>query len=54
MSTETQTTETRPAAKTPAFSTAEWLRAEVTLTLQRWMLVAAGFAAFVLVLVAFD
>jgi hypothetical protein len=54
MSTETETTETRPTAPAPAFSTSDWLRAEVTLTLQRWMLVAAGFAAFVLVLVALD
>lgn len=31
-----------------------WLRAPVTLTLQRWMLLAAGLAGFVLVVLALD
>lgn len=41
-----------PAAVARSF--ADWMRAEVTLTLQRRVLVAAGMAAFALLLIALD
>jgi hypothetical protein len=35
-------------------SVSDWLQTEITLTVSRWMLVAGGIAALVLLLVALD
>lgn len=46
---------TTPVAQGPkTVSVSDWLRTEVTLTVSRWMLVAGGLAALVLLLVALD
>ena len=47
------TSQTEDTAASPV-SVEAWLRAPVTLTLQRWMLLAGGLAALVLPLVALD
>jgi hypothetical protein len=50
------TTRSEPHAQTAraSFSAADWLRAEITLRMPRWMILAAGIAAFVLLLAALD
>lgn len=55
MSTNTENSETPPAPQAPAtVSPSAWLRMPVTLTIERWVLVAAGLAALILLLVALD
>lgn len=46
--------EARTASKSQTHDVAAWLRDTVTLSLPRWALLAAGLAAFVLLLVALD
>jgi len=49
------TPETQSRIQKPAeVSASTWLRTPITLTVERWMLVAAGIAAVVLLLVALD
>jgi hypothetical protein len=47
-------TETQAVSQSGIQDASAWLRETVTLRLPRWALVAAGLAAFVLLLVALD
>ncbi|GEM_PF-2903072 len=55
MSTNTQGSDARTEPHTPApTTTVTWMRTPITVTVERWVPVAAGLGALLLVLLALD